>query len=103
MRKVPQKEFHRLAAAGRSHTRAVAVRHVSVGKPKVYDDGSRRVRFCFSDGSTDRMGDTIAPDGWDTSDYKANPVALWAHDSSAPPIGRASNVGLVGPRLMGDI
>ena len=33
----------------------------------------------------------------------ANPVALWAHDSSAPPIGGARNVGVEGDRLLGDI
>jgi HK97 family phage prohead protease len=30
-------------------------------------------------------------------------VALWAHDSSAPPVGRASNVLVENERLMGDI
>ena len=49
-----------------------------VGRP-------RTKRFCFSDGSVDRMGDTIAPDGWDLADFNRNSVALWAHDSSAPP------------------
>jgi HK97 family phage prohead protease len=49
------------------------------------------------------MGDTISAAGWDISDFMRNPVALWAHDSSAPPIGRASNVRVEGGRLMGDI
>jgi HK97 family phage prohead protease len=69
----------------------------------VADKGSRKIRFCFSDGSVDRMGDTIDPNGWDIRDFNANPVALWAHDSSQPPIGRAGNVVVEGARLMGDI
>lgn len=69
----------------------------------VPEENSRKIRFCFSDGSVDRMGDTIDPNGWDIRDFNANPVALWAHDSYSPPIGRASNVTVEGARLMGDI
>jgi HK97 family phage prohead protease len=79
------------------------VYRVSTAKPRAFEDGTRKVRFVFSDGSVDRMGDTIAPDGWQTDDFMANPVALWAHDSSSPPIGRASNLGVEDARLMGDI
>jgi HK97 family phage prohead protease len=64
---------------------------------------ARTLRFCFSDGSVDRAGDTIDPKGWQLSEFNRNPIALWAHDSAAPPIGRASNVAVVGKRLMGDI
>lgn len=76
---------------------------VSTYEPKALADGSRTIRFCFSDGSVDRMGDTIEPSGWDLTDFNRNPVSLWAHDASQPPIGRASNVGIEGARLMGDI
>ena len=63
----------------------------------------RTLRFCFSDNSVDRMDDTIDAAGWDLTDFNRNPVALWAHNSSAPPIGGARNVGVEGQRLMGDI
>lgn len=79
------------------------VLRVSVGEPKAYEDGSRKVRFCFSDGSIDRMGDTIQADGWETDNFLQNPVALFAHDSSQPPIGRAGNLAVEDGRLMGDI
>ena len=82
---------------------AGGVFRVSTIKPKALGEGTRTVRFCFSDGSVDRMGDTIDPNGWDTADFDANPVALWAHDSSQPPIGRAGNLAVEGGRLMGDI
>ena len=49
------------------------------------------------------MGDTIDPAGWEIDDFMANPVALWAHDSLSPPIGRASDVGPEGTRLMGTV
>jgi HK97 family phage prohead protease len=37
--------------------------------------------FVMSDGSVDRMGDVIEPDGWDLEAFYKNPVALWAHNS----------------------
>lgn len=79
-----------------------AVFRVAVADPVAVDD-TRNVRFVFSDASIDRSGDSINQDGWKTDAYKDNPVALWAHDSSSPPIGRSSNVGIAGGKLMGDI
>jgi HK97 family phage prohead protease len=63
----------------------------------------RTVRFVLSDGSVDRMGDTVAVAGWDLSSYRRNPVVLFAHDSSSPPIGRATRVWSDGTRLLGDV
>lgn len=80
-----------------------AVFRVQSGSTISVDDGARKIRFCFSDGSIDRMGDTIDPNGWELKSFLLNPVALWAHDSSQPPIGRASNVAVDGGKLMGDI
>lgn len=91
-------------AAARDGARPTGgVMRASAAPPIVPTDDSRTVRFCFSDGSVDRCGDTISPDGWDTAAFRQNPVALWAHDSYSPPIGRASNIKVEGGRLMGDI
>jgi HK97 family phage prohead protease len=79
------------------------VYRVSAEPPVAVEGAARTLRFCFSDGSIDRMGDTIDAAGWDIADFERNPVALWAHDSSAPPIGGARNVAVEGDRLMGDI
>ncbi len=79
-----------------------AVFRVAVADPVAAND-SRNIRFVFSDGTIDRSGDSIDQAGWKTDAYRDNPVALWAHDSSSPPIGRSSNVGTVAGKLMGDI
>lgn len=54
-------------------------------------DGDRRVRtrFVASTATPDRMGDVVDQDSWDLGNYKQNPVILWAHDYSLPPVGRA--------------
>lgn len=68
-------------------------------------DGSRRVKFVFSDGSVDRAGDMIDPGGWQLDNFNKNPVALFGHDSwnVDSVIGRAVNVGKVGDKLVGEI
>jgi HK97 family phage prohead protease len=97
---VDQRTFHQLASAGDAAGAAVE-RLGSVARAA--KDGSRVVTFCFSDGSVDRVGDSIDPHGWDTAAFRANPVALWAHDSSSPPIGRVLRTYISNERLMGDI
>lgn len=48
----------------------------------------QQVSFIISDESKDRYGDTISADGWDFEAYAKNPVLLWAHDYSLPPVGK---------------
>lgn len=45
--------------------------------------------FVASDGSVDRMNDTIDPNGWDLTRYRSNPVIQWAHDTRQLPIGQS--------------
>ena len=60
--------------------------------------------FVLSDGSLDRHGTRINPDGWDLETFKANPVALWSHGLDTigrVPIGRWENVRSEGGKLLG--
>src|SRR5579885_328326 len=98
---VDQERFRRRANSGREH--GFGVLRFSTDTSVEPQQAQRTLRFVFSDGSIDRYGDRIDPAGWELDEYKANNVALWAHDSSLPPIGRGVNVGQVGDRLMGDI
>ncbi|MCY4476091.1 MAG: HK97 family phage prohead protease [Chloroflexi bacterium] len=61
--------------------------------------GSRRLIITAAVGSEDRKGDLIDPQGWELEGYRRNPVFLWAHDRSMPPIGRASRVWVEGEEL----
>src|ERR1700733_3335196 len=76
---------------------------VSIGEPKAFDEDRRAFRFCFSDSGEDRMTDPIDAAAWRLNNFLRSPTALFAHDSSAPPIGRAANVAIEDTRLMGDI
>jgi phage head maturation protease len=53
-----------------------------------------------STGQQDRMGDKINVDGWYLKNYKKNPVILWAHDSSSPPIAKAIKTWVENKKLM---
>jgi HK97 family phage prohead protease len=96
---VTQSDFHDLASRGDASGAAVEVpAHVLRTS-----EGSRRVTFVLSDDSVDRVGDTLAVDGWDIASFRKNPVVLWAHDSSSPPIGKMWNIRANGGRLLGDV
>ena len=76
----------------------------ATSEPEVQgEDDARTIRFVFSDATVDHSNDSIDPKGWDTAIFKRNPVALFSHMSWEPPIGRASNVGVTGAQLLGDI
>jgi len=63
-------------------------------------DGDDRV-LTF-DGSTetlDRADEVISAAGWELENYENNPVFLWAHNYSMPPIGKATKTWVQGKRL----
>lgn len=64
---------------------------------KKSDDGGYTVLASTS--AIDRQGDSIDQSGWDVSNYKNNPVMLWAHDYSALPIAKATSVAVTSQGL----
>jgi hypothetical protein len=65
--------------------------------------GDRTIDYIFSDESVARDGNTISTAGWRLENFLANPVFLWAHDSSQPPIGKVTQIGAVGDQLRGSV
>lgn len=102
MKLISLEEFRAKLRDGAAPTDA-GIQRLATGDVAEVTGKERTLRFCFSDETIDRSGDKIDQSGWDLKNFLANPVALWAHSYSAPPIGRASDVGVVGTRLMGDI
>lgn len=56
---------------------------------KSIDVDKRQIEFIISTAAVDRYGDIVEVSGWDLKAYKANPVVLFGHNSSIPPIGKA--------------
>ncbi len=59
----------------------------------------RSMTFTISTDSVDRMGDTIAVDGWKLDAYSKNPVVLFAHDASSLPVAKATKIWKDGNKL----
>jgi len=66
-------------------------------------ENDRVLRFVGSTATRDRMGDEIDIKGWQTKAYMKNPVFLWAHNYSEPPIGKAVKVEKTDKGLIFDI
>jgi HK97 family phage prohead protease len=82
------------------------VRHIDASIRASFDTeikaegDSRSLTFIISTASVDRMGDTIAVDGWKLDAFRKNPVVLWAHDSTSLPVAKATKVWIEQGRLM---
>ena len=58
--------------------------------------------FVLSDETPDRMDDVIMSDGWQLSNFKRNPIALFGHRSDFP-IGKWKNLRVDDKQLRGDL
>lgn len=65
------------------------------------DAPPRTVRFVASDETVDRYGDIIRASGWDLSNFRRNPVLLFAHQSRELPVGTVTT-WIDGTRLLAD-
>lgn len=66
---------------------------VKAQEPLAINEEQRKISYVVSDETPDRVGDIIQVKGWDLTNYKRNPVILWAHEAKeVPPIGRGHNV-----------
>lgn len=73
-----------------------------VRKSTAQPAGENPLVFVMSDATVDRMGDIIDPNGWVLRNFKANPMALFNHDSDMP-IGRWTNVRVERGQLIGEL
>jgi len=61
-------------------------------------------RMVFRSGpGPDRNGFTTDMDGWDLTNFRANPVILFAHQDRQLPVGRAHTIGIVNDQMLGDV
>lgn len=65
------------------------IKKVFTGEIKGVDEKEMTLTAYISTGAKDRHNESVDPMGADFSNYKRNPVVLWAHDYEKPPIGKA--------------
>lgn len=61
------------------------------------------IRFVASTSDVARDGMVVEAEGWQLDNFRKNPVFLWAHNYSEPPIGRVENVSVEGDKLIADV
>ena len=79
---------------------AASVRAIT-GEPILANSSGRMVRYLFSDTSVGRDQHTIS--GWQLDNFRRNPVFLFAHDASSPPIGRIADIQDSAGKLTGSV
>jgi HK97 family phage prohead protease len=79
------------------------VRSILTTSTKKLDVANRVITFIGTKESPDRTGDIIRVDGWEFTNFKNNPVFLWNHDPSIPPIGRITKIQVVGKEVRFDV
>lgn len=94
-------EAFRIAAMNGTVLDGMAVRKVFAAGTVALAAGDkpRTLQFTISTADVDRMGDTVAVEGWQLENYRSNPVVLWQHDSRTLPIGRSTRVWIEGGKL----
>ena len=70
--------------------------HVSM---RAIDSEKGTTRFVVSTSIEARDGHIVDQSSWNLEPYKRNPVVLWAHDYSLPPIGRSEEIEVVNDQL----
>lgn len=58
-------------------------------------EGGTTTEIVASTAAIDRMGDVVEQ-SWHLERYQRNPVALWAHDPTIPPVGRTVGLDVIG-------
>lgn len=76
-------------------TRFAQVKHV--------DGNGRIMDFVFNSGQQDRQDDIIPASALDSTDFRNNPVFLWAHQYEQPPIGKVLDIGADGDATIGKV
>lgn len=56
------------------------------------DESAMTVDVVFSTDDEDRDGEIVVQSGWDISEYSQNPVVLWGHNPSEPPVGKTLDI-----------
>lgn len=71
----------------------------AAGRVKSIDREQRTIDFILSDATIDRESDSIAAEGWELDEYRANPVVLWAHAHGEPPVAKARDIRVANKQL----
>src|SRR3990172_8554104 len=99
---VATRRFKKMLAEDPSSVRKVGLYKDYVAEIKQPDKEQRILQFTISTKTVDRDKDMVDPEGWELANYNKNPIILFAHDNTRPPIGRAPGTRIGKGKLMAD-
>lgn len=70
----------------------------SVDPDSLFDGGT--LKHIASDETLDRHGDIVSAKGWLLENFRKNPVVLWAHSHTRPPIGKNTSIDVIRKKLV---
>ena len=79
------------------------VRSILTTCTKRINTKGRVITFVGTKESPDRTGDIIRVAGWEFANFEKNPVFLWNHDPSIPPIGKVIKILTIGKEVHFDV
>jgi hypothetical protein len=94
-------QFAQLPEPAQRDAEGLSIATASLDEPQLGSD--RLVTYTFSTPAVGRDMHTVASDAWNLQNFLRNPVFLWAHDDSLPPIGRVVQIGDVAGKLKGAV
>jgi len=71
-------------------------------KGSVQKKEGNKYRVLASTSSIDRQGDSIDQKGWDLTNFKSNPVMLWAHNYDELPVAKVTTIEITDSGLEAD-
>ncbi|EHH68388.1 HK97 family phage prohead protease [Gluconobacter morbifer] len=98
----PLRRFKSLARKGDPLPADLRIRK-QVALSDISQTGDRRLRFTISTDAIDRDADVIDPAGWDLTEYRKNPVVLYAHDAENFPVGKSVQVDVTDNLLWAEV
>jgi HK97 family phage prohead protease len=87
--------------AGAAKPLGLVYRLAAMDPASIDRQAGRVIPYILSSGSVARDGHTISPAGWVLTNFRANPIFLWCHASSEPPIGKLTDVSVSNGALRG--
>lgn len=87
----PYLDWKTKALAGNA-PKNVAIQSKFYVADQIVSEGDRRLSFTVSTGVVDRDKDIVKAEGFMFEDYRKNPVVLFGHDASKPPVAQAETI-----------
>lgn len=76
---------------------------VTIEKAITIDENNNKLSAVITTRNVDRDGDIVETEGIKLANFRKNPVVLWAHDHSRPPVAKVENLMVGQDQMMAEV